>query len=33
MYCGIYKITNKITNQSYIGQSIFMERTYDSKRK
>lgn len=28
MYCGIYKITNKITNQSYIGQSIFIERRW-----
>lgn len=28
MYCGIYKITNKITNQIYIGQSEFIERRW-----
>lgn len=28
MSIGIYKITNKITNQSYIGQSVHIERRW-----
>jgi len=34
MSCGIYKITNKINNHSYIGQSVNIEnRWVDEKSR
>ena len=30
---GIYKFTNKITNESYIGQSTNLESRYETHKK
>lgn len=32
MSCGIYKITNKINNHSYIGQSINIENRWAKEK-
>lgn len=31
--CGIYKITNKITGEAYIGQSVDIHRRWQQHRK
>ena len=33
MKCGIYKITNKLTKRSYIGQSIDIRTRYNSRER
>ena len=33
MPCGIYKITNKLTNESYVGQSVDIYRRWDQHRR
>ena len=33
MKCGIYKITNKLTKHSYIGQSIDIRTRYNSRER
>lgn len=33
MTCGIYKITNKINNKSYIGQSVFIEERWKEHKE
>jgi hypothetical protein len=32
MSCGIYKITNKLNNHSYIGQSINIENRWSDEK-